>query len=345
MAYNAEEMPSFSDNYLDDSFASVGNSTRSLLSPLLNEKLRIRSSTPEKENQREIDDEEEESYETEKSRNMVLTSISLRNRSGKSLSSRSSHDPSRKTSQNTTCSSFASSINSTYISQEKEKQEQLSPWEDWLIKKSRQEREEMEKRKIEKWKEKRELMEKEKEEKEKRKKVEEKVERWSVEKQDKERETRQKKKSEMEQKRRIEIEKQQEIEKKSAVAYKKWLKKKRERELEAKKIKEIEEMKKKEKEVEKRMKCEHAFEEWLKKSKSQQKGESYSCGHGVLKSYYDWVSYPTPSYINPMPWVPPVSKKHREARQRRKELQPVSPPLLFRDYEKRRTKKNVVQMK
>lgn len=341
MAYNAEERASFSDDYLDDSFASVGNSTRSLLSPLFNEKLQIRSSTPGKENHRETDVEEEESYGTEKSKNMVLTSISLRNRS---LSSRS-HDHSRRTNQDTTCSSFASSFNSTHISQEKEKGEQLSPWEDWLIKKSRQEREEMEKRKIEKWKEKRELMEKKKEEEEKRKKVEESIEQWNVEKEEKEREKREKKKSEMEQKRRIEMDKQLEIEEKSAVAYEKWLKKKREKELEIKKIKEIEGIKKKEKGVEKRMKNEQAFEEWLKKSKSQQKGESHSCGHAVLKSYYDWVSYPMPSYINPMPWVQPVSKKHREARQRKKELQPVSPPLLFRDYEKRRTKKKVLQTK
>ena len=144
MAFNAEERASFLDDYLDDSFASVGNSTRSLLSPLLNEKLQIRSSTPEKENRREIDDDEDESYEAEKSKNMVLTSISLRNRRVKSSTSRgydrsrTSKDCSTRTNQDTTCSSFASSFDSFHITHGKEKEDQLSPWEDWLLKKTAQ---------------------------------------------------------------------------------------------------------------------------------------------------------------------------------------------------------------
>jgi coiled-coil domain-containing protein 34 len=311
-----------------------------LLSPILKEKLHIRSSTPEKKNHSVNDTDEEDSYDPEKSKNMVLTSISWSKKRGQSSLSGSHVDDSNRTSLEYT--SFSSSFDSSLRCQEKEKANQLSPWEKWLIGKTVEEREKIEERKVEKWKKKCELMEKKKMEEEKRKVIEEKIEKWNAEIDEQEKRKREKMKQEMEEKRCSGEEKQREIEGKTTNVYKKWLKEKKAMDLEANKIKEIEEIKKKDKAVEKRMKNEQAFEKWLKKTKSHPNGDYSSYGYrsGVLHSCYDWASYPTPSYINPMPWVLPASKRNKESRRpRKKEIQPVSPPLLFRDYEKR-TKKS-----
>lgn len=329
------ESGSLSDDYLNDSFASIGNSTRSLLSPILNEKLYIKTSTPGKDRQeyenQKREEENDHDYIPEKSRNMVLTSISLAKRGGDVSLSRT--DRSSRTG-----SSYSSSFSSSYSqsSKQNEKDGQLSPWESWLIKKTSENREKRKMRKMEETKKKMELEEKEKEKESKRQDIEEKLSIWLQKKDETEKVKREEKKRELKEQRESKVKKQMEIDEKSQKVFNQWLEEKKAADLEAKKKKENEEWDKKQKEVEKRMKSEEAFEKWLQNCKCS-RSNNQSSGQVGLQGCYDWASYPCPSYINPMPWVPPASK-HKGRSSKKKELQPVSPPLLFRDYEQR-TKK------
>lgn len=342
-----DDFSSISDDYLNESFASVGNSTRSLLSPILNEKLYIKTSTPGKDRQesqrgtedevedRFEDEDEENSYIPEKSKNMVLTSISLSKRSGEKSQSRS---------KSRSGSSYSSSFNSSYLESSKHKDPErgnhLSPWEKWLITKTSENREKLRTKKMEELKSKIELEEKEKVKETKQKDIEEKISEWKEMKDQMEKIRREEKRREKEEQRRAKMQKQMEIEEKSRKVYKSWLKEKKASDLEEKRKKENEEREEKEKKVDRHMKSEEAFEEWLKKSKKGSGSNDQSYGQVGLQGCYDWASYPTPAYINPMPWVQPAPKHHRAKPRRKKELQPVSPPLLFRDYEKRTKKKS-----
>ena len=220
----------------------------------------------------------------------------------------------------------------------------LSPWEKWLLGKvvEDKKRAEIHRRNIEKEKEVKNKQMSEKSEKEKR--VEASRKEWLKLKQNEEKiknELAERVESEKVQKK---LEEQARIDAKAKESFEKWFEQK---EIERKaqiKNKKVSEKVKQESEMQRKQQNEEAYKLWLEKSKKHQKSKNNHFGYlgGKVTGYYDWTTYPMPSYNNPNPWVSP---KVRGKYQSRVKLQNPSPPLLFKDLEQREKKEKQTQNK
>lgn len=217
----------------------------------------------------------------------------------------------------------------------------LSSWEDWLVKKTLQQREKAEVERLKKMKKKEEMERRKKEEEEKARKAEEKRKEWLESKNREETEKRRTKK-EMD---CFERQKKEELkritEEKARDNFEKWRQEKREKMCE--KLRKDQEDAKvaKSKEVDRKLKNEEAFEEWMTKARSRPKLVHGSFGYtnGTLTGYYEWGTYPAPSYVNPIPWVHPKARRNKGRQKGRRDIQPPSPPLLFKELEQRMSRK------
>ncbi|XP_068710735.1 coiled-coil domain-containing protein 34-like [Montipora foliosa] len=220
------------------------------------------------------------------------------------------------------------------------KEDCLSPWESWLVKKSAEDREKNRQKRLQNRKEKQERENEQRKRSEELKKASEEVAKWMEN----------KRKTVSEERRKKQLREQLEEEKKlnsnrlilekATVVYNNWLESKKEQEKKEKRKGEEEARIRKEKDVERKMNSEEAYSRWIAKAKERPKPVYNSFGYtgGMLTGYYEWGSYPAPSYFNPIPWVPPKVKRNSDRRKGRMEIQPASPPLLFRDIENRKAK-------
>ena len=367
MSVRGKDETPFSDD-------SLGESTRSLLSPCfgeletkeldneLSEGTLSLSSDDEYEAERYNGRQETKSWSSEQgNENFVGTSGSYSLISGSNISRSGSTTRTRKqdkdyvatsttlkTPHNTKsrrtldyCESETVTSNSCHGVGENKKSE-LTAWEEWLIKKTIEDRQKQKRVVIQKQKEKDKIAENKRRKEENLKIAEQKSKEWCEEKSRIEREKRrtimQQKKIDLERKEQT----KREIDEKSKQKYGEWLNKKQAAIAERKRLSELNEQEKKEKEIERKMKSEEEYEKWQNQLKSRPRSVYNSFGYtgGKLTGYYEWGSYPAPSYVNPIPWVHPGGKRNKERNRGKKELQPPSPPLLFRDIECRQKQKN-----
>lgn len=219
------------------------------------------------------------------------------------------------------------------------KEKDLSPWESWLVKKSAEYREKVKQQRLQNRKEKEEKEIEQRKREEELKRGSEVIAKWLEN----------KKKTSAEERRKKLLQEQLEQEKKensnrfisekATVEYNHWLERKKAQEKEKKRKDEDEARVKKEKEVQRKLNNEEAYSRWIAKANERPKSVYNSFGYiGYTGGFYEWGSYPAPSYCNPVPWVPPKVKRNSEKRKGKMEMIPPSPPLLFRDIENRKAK-------
>jgi coiled-coil domain-containing protein 34 len=132
-------------------------------------------------------------------------------------------------------------------------------------------------------------------------------------------------------------EEQPRIQEKVEESYEKWLEAKENERKEQIENKKMSKRERKENELQRKQQSDEAYKIWLEKSKQHQKLQNNHFGYigGKVTGYYDWTTYPMPSYNNPNPWVSP---KVRTRYQSKIKLQNPSPPLLFKELEERERK-------
>lgn len=213
----------------------------------------------------------------------------------------------------------------------------LSPWETWLVKKTAEDREKMKAKRLEKKKTREEIAKKEREREELLRDASEKYAKW-LESKNKSITEERKIKHMAEQ---LEREKKENMnrmtEEKAAIKFNNWLQEKKTKENEKKRKEEEFARIRKDQEVTRKMNNEEAYSQWIAEVKERPTPVYNSFGYtgGMLTGYYEWGSYPAPSYCNPIPWMPPKIKRNSNRRKGKVEMQPASPPLLFRDIENR----------
>ncbi|XP_021352448.1 coiled-coil domain-containing protein 34-like isoform X2 [Mizuhopecten yessoensis] len=180
----------------------------------------------------------------------------------------------------------------------------LSPWEKWLISKTKSERKSRKQKVLEK-KEQKQKQEEEKLTKEKDKeKIEENRRKWLAEKQERAKLRRKMEHQRVKMEERLKTEQERDIAEKAEKEFKKWKveKKKAEREKEQKERQKQQE--KEQKQVEKQKKAEDKYKEWCLKAANRPKSVPNSFGYtsGKLTGYHDTSAYPPPSFYNPLPW-------------------------------------------
>lgn len=334
------ERRGFTDTFSDD---SLGESTRSLLSPVYGNGGRFEepelsegslSDDDETDNEKDYSLEFERSHSTPKRKAKTSRSYTTPTSSfsgPKKSVSKSSRSGSRSNTEGCKTNSSKTVEN---------KGDCLSPWETWLVKKTAEDREKMKQKKLER-KKAREENEKAKREREELLKVaSEKYCKWRESKKKLIEEERRRK----QQQEQLEKEKKENLnhitEEKAAVKYNNWLKEKKIQENEKSRKEEEDARIKKDKEVTRKLNNEEAYNKWISEVKERPKPVYNSFGYtgGMLTGYYEWGSYPAPSYCNPIPWMPPKVKRNSDRIKGKVEMQPASPPLLFRDIENRKAK-------
>ncbi|EDO49893.1 predicted protein [Nematostella vectensis] len=328
--------------FLED---SIGDSTRSLLSPLGGELIRQDSREQETCSENSINSALDESVGSKASvRSSELESYLKKNTPNSESTPKAQSSKSRRTSSriSTSCSTRSNSYYSDFSSESKSSKKEvyekaLSPWEEWLVRKTAEQREKQMRIREKRRKEKEEFEKQRKLKEDKQKEIEEKINEW-IDKKNKEILKSKTSSQKLQEQKQAEKEEQNRtIEEKSKIAFDKWMSEKLKRDSKKKEEEERKAREEKDKLIEKKMKSEQAYEEWLKKAKSRPKSipDNYCYAGGVLTAYYNWGSYPTPNYCNPMPWVQSAPKRNRAHRHAKRELQPPSPPLLFKEQEQR----------
>lgn len=329
----------FKDTFSDD---SLGESTRSLLSPVYGGRFDQEpelsegslSDGDETDNEKDYSLEFERSHSTPKSRTKA-------SRAGYTTPT-SSFSGLKKSVSKSTRSASRSNPGCKAVSSKtvENKGDCLSPWETWLVRKSAEDREKVKQKSLDKKKE-REETEKEKREREELLKLaSEKYGKWLERKKKSTAEERRMK----QQQEQLEKEKKENLnrltQEKAVVKYNNWFEEKKTTEYEKRRKEEADARIKKDKEVTRKLNNEEAYGNWIAEVKERPKPVYNSFGYtgGMLTGYYEWGSYPAPSYCNPIPWMPPKVKRNSDRRKGKKEMQPASPPLLFRDIENRKAK-------
>lgn len=204
-------------------------------------------------------------------------------------------------------------------------QMKLSAWEQWIVGKAKEERVRKQQRAVEELTLKDKEIEKEKEEQKKKDASDCKIQEWLQMKREQEKKDKQSKESQKSEKQLEEEQKRAEIERKAQEKYKEWLRKKKQEEAE-RKLREKEEAERRlGEERERKEKAEESFKEWLDGVKSKQKvsRQSSACSAGN----YNNVNYPSPSFVNPIPWkpihVPQQEPSGRKSSARRRKTNPV----------------------
>ncbi|XP_039518116.1 coiled-coil domain-containing protein 34 [Pimephales promelas] len=178
----------------------------------------------------------------------------------------------------------------------------LSAWEQWIVEKAKEERVRKQQKAME------ELTLKEKEEEQKKKLQMKKVacdcriQEWLRMKREQEKKERECKEFQKSKEQLQEEKRRAEIEEKAREKYKEWMRKKTQEET-ARKLKEKQEAARREaEERERKEKAEESFKEWLDgvktKGKLSRRSSASSAGN------YNNVNYPSPSFVNPIPWKP-----------------------------------------
>ena len=341
-----EDKRDFTETFSDD---SLGESTRSLLSPVYGDGGRFEppelsegSLSSDGEIEDEILDQSEHSW---KDYSFDRSNSSAKHRKEKSTTpTNSSFSGVKRSSTKSSTSASTSRSNIENLKSESTKTAEskgncLSPWETWLVKKSAEDREKTKQRRLQQKKENEQKEKEEREREELLKQASGKYEEWLEN----------KKRVITEESRKKRLQEQLEREKKensirliseAEVKYNSWLENKKAQEKEKRKKEEEEARMKKNREVERKLHNEEAYGRWIAEVKDRPKPVYNSFGYtgGILTGYYEWGSYPAPSYCNPVPWVPPKMKRNNERRKGKMEMQPASPPLLFSDIENRKAK-------
>ncbi|XP_060073542.1 coiled-coil domain-containing protein 34-like [Ylistrum balloti] len=180
----------------------------------------------------------------------------------------------------------------------------LSPWEKWLISKTKSERKSRKQKSVEK-KEQKQKLEEEKQLKEKNKeKVEENRRKWLAEKQERAKIRKKLDQQQAKTEERLKAENERNIAEKAEREFKRW-KAEKNKALREKERKEQQKSKEKEMEqAEKQRKAEEKYKEWCQKAANRPKSVPNSFGYtsGKLTGYHDTSAYPPPSFYNPIPW-------------------------------------------
>ncbi|XP_042197584.1 coiled-coil domain-containing protein 34 [Callorhinchus milii] len=182
----------------------------------------------------------------------------------------------------------------------------LTAWEQWLIKKTKEERSEMQNKSHQEviLKEAN-LIEQEKRE-EKTIRAHEMHKNWVQRKNEKEKLENELKLRKEKKIKEAKEEQRAQAQEKANEKFQEWLNKKKLQEREHKRKEKEDEEKRIAKIQEKKEKANQVFKEWLKKAKSRPRTAPSSFGYanGKLTGYYDGSSNPAPSYCNPIPWKP-----------------------------------------
>lgn len=330
----------FTETFSDD---FLGESTRSLLSPVYGNGGRFEepelsegslSGDEETDNEKDYSLEFERSHSTPRDKTKTsrsyTTPTSSFSRLKKSVS-KTTKSVSRSNTDGRTANSSKMVENKTDC---------LSPWETWLVKKTAEDREKMKQKRLEK-KKIREETEKEKREREELLKVaREKYNEWLESKKKSIAEERKIKQWQEKLEKETKENLNRSTQEKAEVKYNNWLEEKKTQENEKRRKEEEDARIKKDKEVTRKLNNEEAYSKWIAEVKERPKPVYNSFGYtgGMLTGYYEWGSYPAPSYCNPIPWMPPKIKRNSDRIKGKVELQPPSPPLLFRDIENRKAK-------
>ncbi|XP_030628025.1 coiled-coil domain-containing protein 34 [Chanos chanos] len=195
----------------------------------------------------------------------------------------------------------------------------LSAWEHWVICKAKEERLKTQQKAVEQLKLQQMKEQQEREKQQKQVVTEVKIQEWLQRKREEEKKIKlcreQQKSEETLQKKQ----KQTDIERKSQEKYKEWLQKKKEEEI-IKKLREKEDADRREQqEKERREKAEEKFKEWLRTVKDKRQTSVSSAGG------YDNLHYPSPSFVNPIPWKPiHVPKPERVSKKKTGRRRPSS---------------------
>lgn len=330
----------FTETFSDD---SLGESTRSLLSPVYGNGGRIEEpelSEGSLSGDEDRDNEKDYSFEFERSQSTPKNKTKTSRGYTTPTSSFSSREKSVSKSTRSVSRSNTDGLSANSSKRVENKTDCLSPWETWLVKKTAEDRDKMKQKRLEK-KNAREKTEKEKREREELLKVaSEKYNEWLESKKKSISEERRIK----QQQEKLEKEKKENLsrstQERAVVKYNNWLEEKKTQENEKKRKEEDEARLKKDKEVTRKLNNEEAYGKWIAEVKERPRPVYNSFGYtgGMLTGYYDWGSYPAPSYCNPIPWMPPKVKRNSDRIKGKVELQPLSPPLLFRDIENRKAK-------
>lgn len=333
------------DTFSDD---SLGESTRSLLSPVYGNSGRFEE--PEL-SEGSLSDDDKTDHEKDYSFEFGGTTSTPKSKTKVSRSytppTSSSFSGLKKSASKSSRSALRSNAKVSKTSSSKtveNKGDCLSPWETWLIKKAAEDREKTKAKRLEKKKTHEEKEKQEREREELLRVASDKYVEWLEIKNKSITEERRIKHREE----RLEQEKKENMnritQEKAAIKFNNWLQEKKTKQYE-KKLKEEEDARmKKDQEVTRKMNNEEAYSKWIATAKEKAKPVHNSFGYtgGMLTGYYEWGSYPAPSYCNPIPWVPPKIKRDSNRWKGKVEMLPASPPLLFRDIDNRqaRQKKN-----
>ncbi|XP_052810555.1 coiled-coil domain-containing protein 34-like [Mya arenaria] len=197
----------------------------------------------------------------------------------------------------------------------------LSPWEQWLIQKVKEDRqklrEERQKVREEKQKKREEAMVKQKKLEHAEKVRQEWVDKKNFEEKLKTRVEKQRTKTE-----KMILEEQKKLERvKAERKFNDWKEEKRLEERRKKKEEKLKEQEEEKLRKDQRIAAQQKFEEWCKRADAKSKPLPNSFGYtdGKLTGYHDTCAYPVPSFYNPMPWQPihiprPASEKRTKRR-------------------------------
>ncbi|XP_055790651.1 coiled-coil domain-containing protein 34-like isoform X1 [Salvelinus fontinalis] len=211
----------------------------------------------------------------------------------------------------------------------------LSAWERWLVCKAKEERLRIEKKAEEERLLRERKEEQEREQQKKKMVVEEKIQEWLQMKKEQEKQEKLLKESKEQEEMQRQRQKQREIEQKAEEKYREWLRRKNLEKMERERRAKEEAACREAQERERRQRADENFKEWLR---AQDKSRPSPNAPGCPRGGYDNVTYPSPSFYNPIPWkpihVPPPEKPPGMKTSRRKQpSQPKyqnSPRIPFR---------------
>ncbi|KAF7663623.1 hypothetical protein LDENG_00205710 [Lucifuga dentata] len=177
----------------------------------------------------------------------------------------------------------------------------LSAWEVWLVNKAKDERLKLEKKAEEErlLKEKKEQQEREQEQK--KIVTEEKIQKWLLMKREQDKQEQVLKKCREQEEIQKQQAKQRETQRKAQEKYRDWLQKKNQEKMEKEKKEKEDAIRKEEQEKERQEKAKEKFKEWLRKTNEKSRASPKSACSP--RSPYG-MSYPSPSFYNPIPWKP-----------------------------------------
>ena len=334
------ERPVFTDTFSDD---SLGESTRSLLSPVYGNGRRLKepelsegslSDDDETDNEKDYSLEFQRSHSTPKHKaktSRSYTTPTSSSFSGPKKSVRSNRSNSRSNTEGRKANSSRTVEN---------KGDCLSPWETWLVKKTAEDREKRKQKRLEKKKAREESEKEEQGREELLKAASERYGKWLESKKKLIAEERKLKQQQEQLEKEMKENMNRMTQEKAAVKYNNWLDEKKTKENEKRRKEEEDARIKKDKQVTRKLNNEEAYSKWIAEVKERPKPVYNSFGYtgGMLTGYYEWGSYPAPSYCNPIPWMPPKVKRNSDRIKGKVEMQPASPPLLFRDIDNRKAK-------